>query len=82
MIHRWGGIAVDSSDGGSHTVPIQKGDSAASAILRLDLTERGLTAYMVKILTEYDHSFATAAEREIVRDVKEELCNCGHSYGS
>jgi actin len=68
------GLVVDAGDGVSHTVPVFEGFSLPHAVEKMEIAGRVLTEYLQKLLLEAGHNFTSAAEIQIVRDIKEELC--------
>lgn len=68
------GVVIESGAGVTHTVPINQGYSVHNAVQSLDLAGRDLTEFLRKLLTERGHRFTTAADHEVVQDMKEKLC--------
>jgi len=71
---RMAGLVLDSGSDVTHTVPIYEGFSFPHAVNRLDLAGRDLTEGLVRLLIERGHTFATTLNKEVVQDIKEQLC--------
>uniref|UniRef100_A0A670IK78 Uncharacterized protein n=1 Tax=Podarcis muralis TaxID=64176 RepID=A0A670IK78_PODMU len=68
------GLVLDSGDGVTLTVPVYKGHCLLHAISRMNFAGRDITRYLTTLLLESGHSFLSSAEKEIVKDIKENLC--------
>ncbi|XP_061457909.1 uncharacterized protein LOC133372838 [Rhineura floridana] len=68
------GLVLDSGDGVTLTVPIYKGHCLLHAISRMNFAGRDITRHLATLLLESGHSFLSSAEKEIVKDIKENLC--------
>jgi len=71
---RTSGCVLDSGDGVSCVVPIYHGFAVQHAVQRLDVAGRDVTEYLQILLRKLGYNFHTAAEFEIVRDIKEKCC--------
>ena len=68
------GFVVDSGSDVTYTVPVFQGLPIHHAVNRLDLAGRDLTEGLLGLLIERGQLFATAANKEVVQDIKEQLC--------
>ncbi|XP_069468266.1 actin-related protein T2-like [Ambystoma mexicanum] len=67
------GLVVDSGDGITETVPIYDGYYLPHAVCKLDVAGNDITEYLAKLLMDTGHSFAASTEKDLVKDIKEEL---------
>ncbi|KAK9479877.1 actin family [Lipomyces japonicus] len=69
------GLVLDSGDGVTHTVPVYEGFAISNAIKRIDVAGRDVTEYLEVLLRKHAGvALHTSAEREIVRQIKEQNC--------
>lgn len=68
------GLAVDCGDGVMHVVPVIKGFSLTSAIMRSDLAGRDVTDHLAFLLRRDGHVFESSSEKQLVRIIKEKMC--------
>lgn len=61
-------------------VPVIDGEPLSDAIVEFPKGGRDVTEYLMQLLSEKGHSFSTAADKEIARDIKEKLCYCALDY--
>merc|ERR1712072_1629271 len=65
---------------GRTTGPVVDGFSLPHAVEKMEIAGRVLTDYLQKLLLEAGHSFTSAAEIQIVRDIKEQLAYVAQNF--
>jgi len=70
------GVVVDIGDGVTHVVPIYQGFGLPHAVMRTDVAGRDVTDYLQLLLRRSGcgYNFHTSAEKEVVRQIKEQVC--------
>ncbi|GAB1610173.1 actin-2 [Argonauta hians] len=74
------GIVIDAGDGVTDIVPVYEGYTLPQAIKRLYISGQDLTKYLRNILIDAGFSFASTAQYETIRDIKEKLCYVALDY--
>ena len=74
------GLVVEAGYGVTHTVPVFEGFSLPHAVEKMEIAGRLLTGYMQKLLLESGISMTSAAELEIVKDMKEKLAYVAQNF--
>uniref|UniRef100_A0A1I7RI42 Actin n=2 Tax=Bursaphelenchus xylophilus TaxID=6326 RepID=A0A1I7RI42_BURXY len=68
------GVVLDSGDGVTHSVPVYEGFAIEPAIQRIDVAGRDVTNYLKLLLRKEGHIFHRSNEFELVREMKESIC--------
>lgn len=68
------GVVLDVGDGVTHAVPVYEGFALPHAVTRMDVAGREVTAQLQLLLRRDGFCFHTSAEREVVRQMKEDCC--------
>ena len=68
------GLVLDCGDGSTTAVPVYEGFAVSSAITRSDIGGRDVTEHLQQLLRRTGVALTTSAEREVVREMKEKVC--------
>lgn len=69
------GVVLDCGDGVTCAVPVFEGFALPHATQRTNVAGRDVTEYLMTLLQKSGHNLYTSAEAEIVKDIKEKICN-------
>lgn len=76
------GVVANLGHDVSHTVAIHNSRVLHKSIRRVDVGGAILTSYMMKLMEEKGHRFATASDRDFAQDIKEKLTYVAMDFGA
>ncbi|XP_038603324.1 actin-like protein 8 [Tachyglossus aculeatus] len=74
------GVVLESGAGATHVVPVHQGFGIPHATLSQELGGHDLSHFLMKRLLGPMHSFCSLAQRQVVQDIKEDLCYVTRDY--
>jgi actin-related protein len=74
------GLVCDAGDGVSHTIPVYEGYCIPHAIKKMEIAGRVLTKWSRDLLQTIGETFNSAAEMEIVKEIKEKTAFVAQDY--
>jgi len=77
---RTSGIVLSCGDGVTYVTAMYEGFPIPNAVQRNNIAGREVTDYFISMMSERGHYFTTSAEREIAREIKEDLGFISSNY--
>jgi len=74
------GMVVDCGDGVTHFAPIYDGYVQEHCAVRFDVAGQNITNYLQDLLKQRGYDMKTTLEKELVRDLKEQICFVSLDY--
>uniref|UniRef100_UPI00358ED849 uncharacterized protein isoform X2 n=1 Tax=Myxine glutinosa TaxID=7769 RepID=UPI00358ED849 len=68
------GLVCDSGAAATYVLPVYRGFGQPHTVGRLEVGGRAVTARLSMLLSYQGHAFRSSAEREVVREMKEDMC--------
>ena len=74
------GCVVDAGHSAVDIIPVYEGFVLTHAICQLKIGGRDITSYLAELLYERGYILSTDSEKEIIQDIKENLCYVAANY--
>ncbi|XP_028922134.1 actin-like protein 8 [Ornithorhynchus anatinus] len=74
------GVVLESGAGATHVVPVHQGFGIPHATLSQELGGHDLSHFLMKRLLGPMYSFCSLAQRQVIQDIKEDLCYVARDF--